>query len=104
MCGKNLPRERPPNNAGELMPFAKSPWKLAATALVLLAAGEARAAITRARTITADVVALDQPIMFNPPGAAHVNGMMDALRRAGSNKTTRKPLTRDPPGAGPGQA
>ena len=34
-----------------------------------------------ARTITANVVALDQPLMYNRIGAQNINGMMFALRR-----------------------
>src|SRR3954466_11735596 len=77
--------------------------RLLALPLALLAANEAGAAITCARTVTADVIALDQPIMFNRLGAANVNGMMYALRRDVVNKATRKPLTVDPAGAVPGQ-
>jgi hypothetical protein len=47
----------------------------------LFAAGEARAQITCARTLTADVVAFDQPLMYNRLGAANINGMMYALKR-----------------------
>ncbi|MGB2816033.1 MAG: hypothetical protein WBC37_02315, partial [Burkholderiaceae bacterium] len=39
------------------------------------------AQITCTRTLTADVVAFDQPIMYNRLGAANVNGMMYALKR-----------------------
>ena len=39
------------------------------------------AAISCARNLTADVVAIDQPLMFNRLGAANVNGMMFALKR-----------------------
>ncbi|WP_233093831.1 manganese-oxidizing multicopper oxidase MnxG [Azotobacter chroococcum] len=54
--------------------------------LVLAAAGllpdrQAEAAIGCARTLSADVVAIDQPLMFNRLGAQNVNGMMFALRR-----------------------
>ena len=41
----------------------------------------ALAAITCARTVTADVVAFDQPLMYNRLGAQNVNGIMYALRR-----------------------
>src|ERR1044072_3949272 len=78
-------------------------WKLLAVRFALSAAGEAAPAITCARTITADVIALDQPIMFNRLGAQNVNGMMYALRRDVINKVSRKPLTLDPAGAVPGQ-
>ena len=55
-------------------------WKLAAAVAAVLASAEAGAAITCARTLTADVIAFDQPIMFNRLGAANVNGMMYASR------------------------
>jgi hypothetical protein len=42
--------------------------------------GAAEAAVSCARTVTADVVAIDQPIMFNRMGAQNVNGMIYALR------------------------
>jgi hypothetical protein len=45
--------------------------------------GDARAAIDchRKRTVTADVVAIDQPLMFNRLGAQNINGMVFALKR-----------------------
>ncbi len=49
-------------------------------ALGLTATGEA-AAFTCEREVTADVVAMDQPILFNRLGASNVNGMIFALRR-----------------------
>jgi len=78
-------------------------WKLAAAAVALLASAQAGAAITCARTLTADVIALDQPIMFNRLGAANVNGMMYALRRDVVHKSTLAPLTVTPAGAVAGQ-
>ncbi|MDH5212053.1 MAG: hypothetical protein OEW96_10325, partial [Betaproteobacteria bacterium] len=56
------------------------------TAVLLLAtgsllAGAAQAAITCARNLTADVVAFDQPLMYNRLGASNINGMMYALKR-----------------------
>ena len=78
-------------------------WKLAATAGALLLSSHVAAAITCARTLTADVVAFDQPIMFNRLGAANVNGMMYALRRDVVNKSTLAPLTVTPAGAVAGQ-
>ncbi|WP_349618497.1 manganese-oxidizing multicopper oxidase MnxG [Azotobacter salinestris] len=47
----------------------------------LLSARPAEAAISCARTLVADVVAIDQPLMFNRLGAQNVNGMMFALRQ-----------------------
>ena len=77
--------------------------KLAATAGALLLSAQVSAAITCARTLTADVVAFDQPIMFNRLGAANVNGMMYALRRDVVNKSTLAPLTVNAAGAVAGQ-
>ena len=51
-----------------------------------LAAGHAGAACTN--TVTASVVAIDQPLMFNRLGAQNVNGMMYALRRDVIDKTS----------------
>lgn len=58
-------------------------WAIAATigSALALVPGAALAAAQCARTITADVVALDQPLMFNRLGAQNVNGTMFALRR-----------------------
>ena len=44
------------------------------------------------RTITADVVVLDQPLMFNRLGAQNVNGIIYALRRDVLNTLTGLPL------------
>jgi hypothetical protein len=48
--------------------------------LATLGATSAQAAITCARTLTADVVTIDMPIVNNRLGASNVNGMMFALR------------------------
>ncbi|HET9594535.1 MAG TPA: hypothetical protein VFP65_03090 [Anaeromyxobacteraceae bacterium] len=59
--------------------------RFAVTAASLLAgltlAVPTGAAAQCARIITADVVAIDQPLMFNRLGASNVNGMAFALRR-----------------------
>ncbi|WP_236580360.1 hypothetical protein [Rubrivivax sp. A210] len=57
---------------------------------IMLASGEASAAITCTRTITADVVALDMPILNNRLGASNVNGLMYALRQDVVDITTNK--------------
>ena len=44
-------------------------------------AGDASAAITCEREVRADVVVIDQPLMFNRLGAANINGMIFALKR-----------------------
>ncbi len=54
------------------------------------AATPARAAAC-ARTITAHVVVLDQPLMFNRLGAQNVNGIVYALRRDVVDKTSGLP-------------
>ncbi|MEQ1805941.1 MAG: hypothetical protein ABL900_11255, partial [Burkholderiaceae bacterium] len=63
---------------------------LAIAGLALLAASQAQAAIACTRTITADVVSIDMPLLHNRLGSSNVNGMMFALRRdvvdIGSNK------------------
>jgi len=48
---------------------------------LVVGAAPASAAITCARTVTADVVTIDMPILNNRLGASNVNGMMFALRR-----------------------
>ena len=53
----------------------------AAVALALAAPLEARGAVSCTRTVTADVVVFDQPLMYNRLGAQNVNGIMYALRR-----------------------
>jgi len=45
------------------------------------------------REVSADVVVIDQPLMFNRLGAANVNGMIFALRRDVINQQTLLPLT-----------
>ena len=67
---------------------------LSATGLIGLAvlATPAHAAVTCSRTITADVVALDQPVMFNRLGAQNINWMMYALKEDVVDSNNR-PLT-----------
>ena len=48
----------------------------------------AQAAITCPRTLTANIVAIDQPILFNRLGASNVNGMIYALERDVINKAS----------------
>jgi len=57
----------------------------------LLAPGIAQAQAPCNRTITAKVVAIDQPIMYNRLGAQNINGMVFALRRDVIDKTTGLP-------------
>src|SRR5690606_24086149 len=67
---------------------------LLAIAGSLLAIGSiAQAEIACTRTLTANVVAIDQPLMFNRLGAQNVNGMVYALERDVINTDTKKPLT-----------
>jgi manganese oxidase len=66
---------------------------LAAVAAALIALPErASAAISCLRNVTADVVAIDKPLMYNRLGAANINGMMYALRRDVVNVNTLLPL------------
>ncbi|MDH5324427.1 MAG: hypothetical protein OEZ68_04060 [Gammaproteobacteria bacterium] len=44
-------------------------------------AGVAQSAVTCGRTVVANVVAIDQPVMFNRLGASNINGMIYALER-----------------------
>ncbi|MGY2258741.1 manganese-oxidizing multicopper oxidase MnxG [Pseudomonas sp. SDO55104_S430] len=61
--------------------WLKRPQGLALLAGVWLAGGElAEAAVQCQRTLVANVVAMDQPLMFNRLGAHNPNGMMFALR------------------------
>ncbi len=66
---------------------------LAVAGITLLSMGQAQAAITCARTLTANVVAFDKPLMYNRLGAGNVNGMMYALKRDVINSTSKLPLT-----------
>jgi hypothetical protein len=49
--------------------------------LAIFASTSAQAQQACARTVKADVVALDMPLMFNRLGAQNINGMMYALKR-----------------------
>ncbi len=64
----------------------------AATAAIfgLAAPDDANAQASCARTITADVVAFDQPLMYNRLGAQNVNAMMYALRHDVVDKSTNR--------------
>ncbi|MBK5102991.1 MAG: hypothetical protein JJE42_01980, partial [Burkholderiales bacterium] len=68
-----------------------------ALALVGLAAAmvaaPAHASISCERQISADVVVIDKPLMFNRLGATNVNGMMYALKRDVINTSSLLPLT-----------
>ncbi len=64
----------------------------AAAALALAAPLTARGAVDcGTRTVTADVVVLDQPLMYNRLGAQNVNGIMYALRRDVVSKGSLSP-------------
>ncbi|RWU17149.1 hypothetical protein DM813_27695 [Pseudomonas alkylphenolica] len=60
--------------------WLKMPARLALLAGVWLGGEEVEAAVQCQRTLVADVVAMDQPLMFNRLGAHNPNGMMFALR------------------------
>ncbi len=61
--------------------------------LLTVVSGETQAAVACQRTVTADVVAIDQPVVFNRLGAQNVNYMIYALRRDVVNTLTNLPLT-----------
>lgn len=63
-------------------------------ALLATSANNADAGPSCARKLTADVVAIDQPLMFNRFGAQNINGMIFALRRDVVNTDTNLPLHR----------
>ena len=63
--------------------------------LLALAGTVAEAAPNCARRLTAEVVAIDQPLMFNRLGAQNINGMVFALKRDLVNTDTQKPLSLD---------
>ncbi len=54
---------------------------------------QANAAIECKRTLTADIVAFDMPLMWNRLGAQNINGQMFALRRDVVNLDSGLPLT-----------
>ncbi|OFX14781.1 MAG: hypothetical protein A2V59_09795 [Armatimonadetes bacterium RBG_19FT_COMBO_69_19] len=54
---------------------------LAAVIAATFAVNDAQAAVTCEREVTAKIVALDQPVMFNRIGASNINGMIFALER-----------------------
>ena len=58
-------------------------WQLLLGAIAVLASGQALAnsCPNGGRTLTANVVAFDQPLMYNRLGASNINGMMYALKR-----------------------
>ncbi|WP_240635978.1 hypothetical protein [Caldimonas tepidiphila] len=65
--------------------------------------GAAAAQESCQRTVTADIVAIDQPLMYNRLGASNVNATVYALRRDVIHKDSRLPLTVDAAGAVPGE-
>ncbi|HWR88810.1 MAG TPA: hypothetical protein VN260_00995, partial [Dissulfurispiraceae bacterium] len=77
--------------------FGRRPWAgiwLLVLAVLLVPLFMTRAdAQTCANTITADVVALDQPYYLNRLGAVNANGMIYALKRDVVNKFDFTPCT-----------
>lgn len=61
--------------------FVRLGGLLVLAAAGLLPAQQVDAAISCTRTLVADVVAIDQPLMFNRLGAQNINGMLFALRQ-----------------------
>jgi hypothetical protein len=68
-----------------------SAWAVGLVALVM-APAIAQAQISCARTLTANVVAIDQPLSFNRLGASNINGMVFALEQDVINKGSKVPL------------
>ena len=66
---------------------------LTVAALTLSPAAQAQSCPEGGRMLTADVVAIDMPLMFNRLGAQNINGMMYALRRDVIDISNNKPLT-----------
>lgn len=71
-------------------------WRLLRPLVLVLAGASAAAdaAPSCARRLTAQVVAIDQPLMFNRLGAQNINGMVFALRRDVVHTDTGLPLHR----------
>jgi hypothetical protein len=61
--------------------------------LCLTLGSQASAEIVCKRNLTADIVALDMPLMWNRLGAQNINGMMYALKRDVVNLESGLPLT-----------
>ena len=70
---------------------------LCSALVTALLAVPAQAAITCARVLTAKIVAIDQPLMWNRLGAQNINGAIYALERDVVDKSMGLPL-------GPGAA
>lgn len=70
------------NTAKQTLPgTSRTALGLLAGVALVMGSAPAAAAISCARTVTADVVTIDMPILNNRLGASNVNGMMFALRR-----------------------
>ncbi|MHC4091478.1 MAG: hypothetical protein ACYSVY_14610, partial [Planctomycetota bacterium] len=87
------------------MTSIKSRFFLTAAAIggalgMAFAPAPADAAISCNRTLTADIVAFDMPLMWNRLGPQNINGMMFALRRDVVDSTTLMPI--GPEGGSPG--
>ncbi len=70
-----------PQNDSTLQRTLRTPVPSGHQLLTLGLASTAQAAVTCERDITANVVALDQPILFNRLGASNVNAAIFALER-----------------------
>jgi manganese oxidase len=66
---------------------------LIAVGIAETAIGQADAAPACARNLNADIVAIDQPLMFNRLGTQNINGMIYALRRDVVNTDSNLPLS-----------
>ncbi|MBM7455969.1 hypothetical protein HNR62_001848 [Oceanisphaera litoralis] len=84
MMKRNINSEAPdtPDPCGSVSePLTYIAGPILLTAALLFFPQSAQATTSCARNLEANVVALDQPLMFNRLGAQNVNGMMFALRR-----------------------
>src|SRR5512146_1524815 len=79
------------NRTRTLLPAAT--LLVAAVAGIILGPSGAQAAIVCQREVTANLVVIDQPLMYNRIGAANINGMIFALRRDVINSISMLPLT-----------
>lgn len=86
------PKGRAPAAAGFPGRLKQLAGLLMVAGATVLGSGQAEAAIACSRTLVANVVALDQPLMYNRLGAQNINGMMYALEEDVVD-ATNKPLS-----------
>jgi len=78
------------------IPNAQSLFKLLLLVAPMLGIGVAEAALRCERNLVANVVALDQPLMFNRLGAQNVNGRESLAGQLASTEPAVKALLLDP--------